>query len=85
MRHWLSVYMVVNNRGRSRQGMPIQCCPAKWGNFQHDGGERKGEGERGEHTMMECENEKGRKGKDSRLERNRWREERERGRVDKSR
>lgn len=50
--------------------MPIQCCPAKWGNFQHDGGREEGR-EREEHTMMECEKKKGRKRKDSRLERNR--------------
>lgn len=49
------------------------------------GGEgRKGEGERGEHTMMECENEKEQEGKDARLERNRWKEERGRGRVEVS-
>ena len=49
------------------------------------GGEgRKGEGERGEHTMMECENEKEQEGKDARLERNRWKEERGRGRIEVS-
>lgn len=67
--------------------MHVQCCPAKWGNFQHDGRRRqegRGGRERGEHTMMECENEKEQEGKDARLERNRWKEERGRGRVEVS-
>ena len=34
--------------------------------------------------MMECENGKEQKGKDARLERNRWKEERGRGRVEVS-
>lgn len=54
---------------------PFSVAPQSGGIFNMTGGGR--ERERGEHTMMECENEKGRKGKDSRLERNRWREERE--------